>query len=214
MAADLLRQFAVGGATRPDSFTGLNPQFVSALAQMFQAAPPEIQAGLRISSGYRSPERQAQLWDQALAKYGSPEAARKWVAPPGRSQHNHGFAVDLHFATPAAREWAHKQAGQFGLTFPLKNEAWHIELAGARGAPKVLPTEAGGPAQPTTMAQSFANPALTPVPVTPEALVVASELADLFTAPLRQQQQAEEERKAAEAQRKAALYATLGRQFG
>src|SRR5690606_28008637 len=162
---------------------------------------PEVQAGLRISSGYRSPERQAQLWEQALAKYGSPEAARKWVAPPGRSQHNHGFAVDLKFMTPAAREWAHKQAGQFGLAFPLKNEAWHIELAGARGAPKVLPADAGGPAQPTTMAQSFANPALTPVPVTPEALVVASELADLFTAPLRQQQQAEEERKAAEAQR-------------
>lgn len=86
--------------------------------------------------------------------------------------------------TPAAREWAHKLAGQFELAFALANEAWHIELAGARGAPKVLPTDAGGPAQPTRMTQSFANPALTPVLIAPEAPVVASELADLFTAPM------------------------------
>lgn len=141
--------YAVGGATRPDSFSGMNPQFNTALEQMFAAAPPEIRDQLRVTSGYRSPERQAQLWEEALAKYGSEEAARQWVAPPGRSQHNHGNAADLRYLDPSAREWAHANAGNFGLSFPLANEDWHIELAGARGnaAPhgnQYQPGSAGG----------------------------------------------------------------------
>lgn len=107
--------------------------FAQSLEAMFANAPPEIQAEMRVSSGYRSPERQAQLWQEALAKYGSPEAARKWVAPPGNSQHNHGNAADLKYLSPAAREWAHSNAAQYGLAFPLSNEPWHIEAAGARG---------------------------------------------------------------------------------
>lgn len=124
--------YAVGGATRPDSFSGLNERFAASLAQMFQSAPPEIQHQLRIMSGYRSPERQKQLWEGALAKYGSPEAARKWVAPPGHSQHNMGFAADLKYLDPAATSWAHENAAKFGLNFPLGNEDWHIEPIGAR----------------------------------------------------------------------------------
>lgn len=127
-------KYAVDGATRPDSFTGLRPEFASALEKMFASAPPEILAELRVMSGYRSPERQKQLWDEALKKYGSPEAARKWVAPPGNSQHNHGNAVDLRYLSDAAREWAHANAGQYGMTFPMSHEPWHIELAGARAA--------------------------------------------------------------------------------
>lgn len=125
-------QFATGGATRPDSFSGMQPEFNSALAQLIASAPPEIQQSLRVSSGYRSPERQAELWADALKKYGSAAEARKWVAPPGNSQHNHGNAADLKYASPAAREWAHANAARFGLAFPLDNEDWHIELATAR----------------------------------------------------------------------------------
>lgn len=153
MTTDLAQFLTGGAATRPDSLTGLRPEFSSALTQLFAAAPQ----GLQISSAYRSPELQAQLWDEALAKYGSPEAARKWVAPPGNSQHGFGNAVDLRFADDAAREWAHANAGQFGLAFPLSNEPWHVEWAGARGgtaAPadpgqamaSVMPTMPGGAA--------------------------------------------------------------------
>lgn len=127
------QQYAVSGAQRPDSFSGMQGEFSSALEQMFVNAPPEIQAEMRVSSGYRSPARQAQLWQEALAKYGSPEAARKWVAPPGNSQHNHGNAADLKYLSPAAQEWAHQNAARYGLAFPLSNEPWHIEAAGARG---------------------------------------------------------------------------------
>ncbi|MFA5897853.1 MAG: D-alanyl-D-alanine carboxypeptidase family protein [Hyphomicrobium sp.] len=128
-----LSQFAVGGAQRPDSFSGLQPEFRTALSSMFADAPPDIQAKLRIGSGFRSPQRQAELWDQALKKYGSPEAARKWVAPPGRSQHNHGNASDLKYLDPSAQKWAHENAARYGLAFPLANENWHIEMANARG---------------------------------------------------------------------------------
>lgn len=129
-----LTQFATGGALRPDALTGLNGDFSSALAKMFAAAPPEIKSGLQISSAYRSPEVQAGLWQNALAKYGNEAEARRWVAPPGHSQHNHGNAVDLKFASPEAQAWTHQHAGEYGLNFPLGNEAWHIELASARGS--------------------------------------------------------------------------------
>lgn len=157
MAEDILRRYAVGGATRPDSFSGLRPEFTSALARLFQEAPANVQNGLRVSSGYRSPERQSQLWAEALTKYGSPEAARKWVAPPGRSQHNHGGAVDLKYLDPAAKEWAHANADKYGLSFPLSNENWHVELKGGRdgtapAAPMMqMPAEAGGPAVATPL---------------------------------------------------------------
>lgn len=127
-----LSSYAVDGAARPDSFSRMHPRFSTALADMLAAAPPEIQSKLRISSGYRSPERQGELFEAALAKYGSPSAARRWVAPPGHSMHNHGLAADLKYLSPAARDWAHANAARFGLAFPLDNENWHIELAGAR----------------------------------------------------------------------------------
>lgn len=91
---------------------------------------------IKVTSGKRSTQRQSQLWEQALKKYGSPAAARKWVAPPGRSKHEIGLAADLRFATPAERAWAHSNAARFGLTFPLGNEPWHIEPLGARGGKK------------------------------------------------------------------------------
>lgn len=130
-----LAQFLTGGAaSRPDSVTGLDPRMQNALAALFLAAPDDIRSGLQIRSGYRSPELQARLYQDALERYGSEAEARRWVAPPGRSQHNHGRAVDLAYANDAAREWAHANAAAHGLAFPLSNENWHIELADARRA--------------------------------------------------------------------------------
>ena len=129
--------FLVGGGTRPDAMTGLAPEFGSALAALFQAAPPEVQQNLRVTSAYRSPEVQERLWADALAKYGSEAAARKWVAPPGRSNHNHGAAVDFKFLDPSAQEWVHQNAGQFGMHFPMSHEPWHIEMAGDDHVPNL-----------------------------------------------------------------------------
>lgn len=131
-AIDMTKYATGGAAARTDSFTGMQPQFSTALASLIGAAPPEIQQNLKVMSGYRSPETQQVLWDAALKKYGSAEAARKWVAPPGNSQHGKGNAADFQYASPEARQWARANAPQYGLTFPLSNEPWHIELAGVR----------------------------------------------------------------------------------
>ena len=132
--------YAVGGAaSRADSFTGLNPEFAASVYQMTQDAHA---AGvpLQITSAYRSPEVQARLYEAALAKYGSPEAARKWVAPPGRSQHNRGTAVDfavngslLRDANSPEAQWLAANAGNYGLAIPMDWEPWQVEMAGARG---------------------------------------------------------------------------------
>lgn len=142
-------QYAVGGAaSRPDSFTGLDPVFAQRAYALTQAAHA---AGipLQVTSAYRSPEVQARLWERALAKYGSPEAARKWVAPPGQSQHNRGTAIDfavngslIRDADSPAAQWLRANAAAYGLDVPMSWEPWQIELAGARGQ---IPTAAPQP---------------------------------------------------------------------
>lgn len=148
-----LSRFLVAGKGR-ESVDGFDPRFGQSLAAMFAAAPPDVQAQLRIGSGFRSVGQQQQLWNQALQKYGSPDAARKWVAPPGRSNHNHGYAADLSYLNPAAMQWAHANAGKFGLAFPLSNENWHIELAGIRNGQQ--PTQPTAQPAPQTIAANFA----------------------------------------------------------
>ncbi|MFD1701711.1 tape measure protein [Methylopila henanensis] len=133
-----VRQFPVGGATAT-KLDGLNKSFAKSL-EGFIAAAKNAGHDISINSGKRSVERQAQLWAQAVAKYGSEAAARKWVAPPGKSMHNAGKAADLGYGDAAARQWAHANASSFGLSFPLANEDWHIEPAGGRS--KVARTDA------------------------------------------------------------------------
>ncbi len=116
----------------PTSITGMQSDFRDKLAKMIASMPDNLKGSVTINSGYRSPERQQELWLEALRKYGSPEAARKWVAPPGNSQHNKGNAADLGYGSDAARQWVHQNAGSFGLSFPLANENWHIEDENAR----------------------------------------------------------------------------------
>lgn len=111
---------------------GMADAFASKLAKLLASMPDDLKGSVTINSGYRSIERQQQLWLEALQKYGSPEAARKWVAPPSNSQHNKGNAADLGYGSERARQWVHQNAGNYGLSFPLANENWHIEDATAR----------------------------------------------------------------------------------
>lgn len=144
--------YRVGGATRPDALN-FDPAFGTSLANLFAAAPPEIAEHLRLTSGYRSPEVQSRLFADAVQKYGSESAARKWVAPPGRSRHNMGLAADFKYLDPTAQEWVHANAGDHGLHFPMSWEPWHIEPVGSRdgAAPRPnLSFGSQGPAPGTT----------------------------------------------------------------
>lgn len=150
MAYDLSGILTGGAASRADSISGLSPEYRAVLEAMMAAAPPDIASELQIMSGYRSPETQARLWNDALKKYGSESAARKWVAPPGRSRHGMGQAIDWSYGSQAARNWVRENATRFGGEFPLAHEPWHMELAGARngkapttGPAAVVPANAG-----------------------------------------------------------------------
>lgn len=127
----------------PEAVNGLDDAFATNLAAMMQDAPPGIRDGLQIGSGYRSVERQRQLWEAS-------DKTGKMVAPPGRSYHNKGQAVDLWYngtrldkAPKEVRDWVHDNASKYGMYFPMGYEPWHIEPHGTRDgtiAPKTNKT--------------------------------------------------------------------------
>lgn len=122
-----------------DAYEGLVGDFATRLRRLIDASGGRI----KIRSGFRSKEHQERLWKRAIAKYGSEKAARKWVAPPGKSNHNHGMAVDLG----GDLKLAAKLAPKFGLHFPMAHEPWHIEPLGSRGSADsytTTPDEADG----------------------------------------------------------------------
>lgn len=117
---------------------GLNAEFARRF-KLLQAAVQQAGGELYIYSGGRDAEHQAQLYQAALRKYGSESEARKWVAPPGKSNHDTHAGLKYGLGDGAVASdlrgdlaMAHKLAAKYGLVFPLANEAWHIELAGIR----------------------------------------------------------------------------------
>jgi Flp pilus assembly protein TadG len=107
---------------------GLHPSLEKAVRRLVHAAAGR----LRVASGYRSTARQTELWEQALARYGSAEAADDWVARPGASMHERGLAVDLAGDLDLAVEIVGRL--HLPLHRPLPNEPWHFELLGSRPA--------------------------------------------------------------------------------
>jgi zinc D-Ala-D-Ala carboxypeptidase len=79
-----------------------------------------------VDSGWRSPEYQEQLLREAISKYGSEEAARRWVATPNTSAHVSGDAVDI--GPSSAASWLSEHGAAYGLCQIYGNEPWHYEL--------------------------------------------------------------------------------------
>lgn len=107
------------------STAGLHPILEEAVDQLMEHSEGKVW----LASGFRSASEQERLWREAVARYGDPEVADDWVAPPGTSMHERGLAVDLggdlgHAADLIAR---------LGLPLvqPLANEPWHFELRAA-----------------------------------------------------------------------------------
>ena len=97
---------------------------------------------MTITSGWRSPEFQQQLLDDAVATYGSMAAARQYVQTPERSRHVLGQAVDI--GGYGADQWLIANGARFGLCQIYANEVWHFELAtdAAGICPALLPNAA------------------------------------------------------------------------
>lgn len=104
----------------------LDPALLLAVQQATTAAAADGIA-LTITSGWRSPQFQQQLLDDAIATYGSLEAARQYVQTPERSRHVLGQAVDM--GGVGADQWLIVNGARFGLCQIYANEVWHFELA-------------------------------------------------------------------------------------
>jgi zinc D-Ala-D-Ala carboxypeptidase len=113
----------------------LDPDLLGALRQ---AAADAAGDGVEffVDSGWRSPGYQEQLLDEAVVKYGSEQAAARWVATPNTSPHVSGDAIDIGHSNAAA--WLSEHGAEYGLCQIYGNEPWHYELrpeAIARGCP-------------------------------------------------------------------------------
>jgi tape measure domain-containing protein len=101
---------------------GLNPIFLARFNAWADFIKERYGIRPRIGSGYRSIAQQAQLYAGYLARKKKPPP----VAPPGRSWHNYGLAIDY---TPAQSRF-NQHLGQFGLYLPMSYEPWHIQPRG------------------------------------------------------------------------------------
>jgi zinc D-Ala-D-Ala carboxypeptidase len=103
----------------------LDPALLGALRQ---AASDAAHDGVEffVDSGWRSPEYQEQLLQQAVLKYGSDEEAARWVATPNTSAHVSGDAVDIGRSDATA--WLSEHGAEYGLCQIYSNEPWHYEL--------------------------------------------------------------------------------------
>lgn len=94
-----------------EGFDGVNGDFAGRLQGLMGVCP-----GITLTSGFRTRDEQARLYAQ------KPDLA----APPGHSNHERGVAYDIG----GNLECAHAHAAEYGLTFPMGHEPWHIEPAG------------------------------------------------------------------------------------
>ncbi|WP_053723126.1 M15 family metallopeptidase [Saccharothrix sp. NRRL B-16348] len=98
------------------------------LAALRRAATDAAADGVEffVNGGWRSPEYQELLFNEAVSKYGSEMAAARWVATPDTSAHVSGNAVDIGPAE--ARAWLSEHGAGYGLCQIYRNEPWHYEL--------------------------------------------------------------------------------------
>jgi LAS superfamily LD-carboxypeptidase LdcB len=103
----------------------LDPDLLDALRRAATDAEADG-VRLRVESGWRSPEYQRQLLQEAVLEYGSQEEAARWVATPETSAHVSGEAVDV--GPSDATDWLSEHGPSYGLCRIYRNEPWHYEL--------------------------------------------------------------------------------------
>jgi D-alanyl-D-alanine carboxypeptidase len=102
----------------------LDPALLGALRQ---AATDAKDDGVEfvVDSGWRSPEYQERLLQEAISEYGSEAEAARWVASADTSAHVSGDAIDLGRDAAA---WLSEHGAAYGLCQIYGNESWHYEL--------------------------------------------------------------------------------------
>jgi hypothetical protein len=109
---------------------------------------------LLLTSGYRSYQKQKELFAQAVKEHGNEKAASRYVAKPGSSAHHTGRAIDLKmdmivknisnnakigaFNNLQSYKWLKLNASRFGF-YPYLNEPWHWEYNPIKNYSKKIP---------------------------------------------------------------------------
>jgi zinc D-Ala-D-Ala carboxypeptidase len=111
-----------------DEIPGVAKLDPALLGAVRQAATDAADDGVKfyVNSGWRSPEYEERLFQEAVSKYGSEEEAARWVATPNTSAHVSGDAVDIEPLDATA--WLSEHGSQYGLCQIYSNEPWHYEL--------------------------------------------------------------------------------------
>ena len=109
----------------------------SAMLELYQAAGRDGIHNLFVASGFRTQDHQRELYENA--------ADRRYVLPPGHSEHQLGLGVDILLTTGSIvgtdeARWLYENAPKFGLTlsYPYHKqeitgvayEPWHFRYVG------------------------------------------------------------------------------------
>ncbi len=108
-----------------------------------------------VVSGYRTTEKQQKLYDEKISEYRrkgysdseAEELAQQWVAIPGYSEHQLGFAVDINGATYDVYLWMQENSYKYGFIFRypghktektgVAEEIWHYRYVGTEAAAEI-----------------------------------------------------------------------------
>lgn len=129
---------------------GLTPELQKAFDNM-QSAALKDNINLKIVSGFRSFERQKEIYESYL-KIDSQETVDTYSAKPGHSEHQSGLAIDINltndsFIGTKEAKWLDNNAYKYGfiLRYPkgkssitgYKYEPWHYRYVGENLAKKL-----------------------------------------------------------------------------
>lgn len=156
---DFSKMFSVGSYAQGkyQRFEHLMPEASLALMKLISAARNEGAWIIPVSC-FRNLDDQRKLFEAQIQSRGSPQAAAKFSAPAGYSEHHTGYALDiadghfpnqdisLDFIKTEAFKWMKLHAKEFGfeLSFPENNsqginyEPWHWRFIGTPEASKIF----------------------------------------------------------------------------
>ena len=126
------------------------------LMEMLEAAREGNRGELPlVVSGYRTAEKQQSLDDEKIAEYRkegyseseAEELAKQWVAVPGYSEHQLGFAVDINGASYDVYLGLQENSYKYGFIFRypgdktqitgVAEEVWHYRYVGVEAAARM-----------------------------------------------------------------------------
>ena len=132
----------------PDGYaTGNDPTALSALREL-QAGASSAGYSIPLLSGFRSHQKQTELYNRYVARDGK-DAADTYSARPGHSEHETGLtfdigAVDDNYGETPAGKWLASHAHEYGfiIRYPkgkeditkYQYEPWHVRYVGVEHA--------------------------------------------------------------------------------